>query len=47
MKALKKFFEIREASILLIFIAFCVVMTIASPFFLTQSNLTATILGAA
>ncbi|MCR4752108.1 MAG: ABC transporter permease [Eubacterium sp.] len=47
MKALKKFFEIREASILLIFIAFCVVMMIASPFFLTQSNLTATILGAA
>ena len=47
MKALKKFFEIREASILLIFIAFCVVMTIASPYFLTQSNLVATILGAA
>ena len=47
MKALKKFFEIREASILLIFIAFCVVMTIASPYFLTQSNLVATILGTA
>ncbi len=35
----------REAAILIIFVAFCIIMTIASPYFLTWSNISSTVVG--
>lgn len=46
MQKVKNIFKnFREATILLIFIVFCIVMTAASPHFLTWSNISSTIVG--
>lgn len=46
MRKVKDLFKnFREATILLIFIVFCIIMTFSSPYFLTWSNLSSTIVG--
>ena len=46
MRKVKDLFRnFREATILLIFIVFCIIMTFSSPYFLTWSNLSSTIVG--